>query len=189
LATVVAASGTASGVSTTANAGENRDSPYLPQKRSQISFAATGQFLCAVIIHYFKEIEMMKKVLFGLSAVMMVFAGCDALSSEADKEPHEPRHEGDFWYTVGSGKATISEYTDSAAVVTIPAVIDSQSVAAIGVFAFQDDQLTSVTIGANVTLETGTLLGYFESAYYNKAAGTQIMNKHNLCNQDRKSVV
>jgi hypothetical protein len=59
--------------------------------------------------------------------------------------------DGNYEYVPGDGKVTITDYTGSAAVVVIPGTLGGLPVTAIGERAFEDKQLTSVTVPDSVT--------------------------------------
>ena len=69
---------------------------------------------------------------------------------------------------------TITDYTGTSKDVTIPAQINGKSVTAIGNRAFNNNELTSITIGAGVTIASTSFRDGFFDVYNNggKQAGT-----------------
>jgi hypothetical protein len=87
---------------------------------------------------------MMKRVLFGLCAVITVGTAlfCQNVT--------------DFKYAVNNGAVTIIRYTGSAKDVTIPGRIDGLPVTEIGYGAFREKQLTGVIIPDSVIVIGGS---------------------------------
>jgi hypothetical protein len=97
-----------------------------------------------------KEKGMMKRVLFGLfAAVMVATAGCDLDAGEPDKnrQQGQPEPEGNFTVVNNGPGVTITSYTGLAADPVIPGRIDGLPVTVIGDGAFAGNALTRVTIG------------------------------------------
>ena len=81
---------------------------------------------------------------------------------------------GDFAYTTSDGTITIAGYTGSGAVVVIPTTtINGYPVTGIGTNAFESANLTSVTIGTNVT-SIGDYAFYNCSSLTSVAIGTNV---------------
>jgi hypothetical protein len=77
-------------------------------------------------------------------------------------------------YLIQNGQ--ITQYTGKGGDVTIPRIIWGETVTSIGDNAFADSQLTSVTIGANITLGPSAIDSDFEVLYKRKQAGTYKRN-------------
>jgi hypothetical protein len=101
---------------------------------------------------------MMKRVLFGLvAAVIVVAAGCSLDVEEPGGSPQpgqtptgQPEPEGNFESIVFNEGVTIISYTGSATNLVIPGTIGGLPVTLIGDGAFQGKHLTGVTIPAGV---------------------------------------
>ncbi len=79
-------------------------------------------------------------------ALLLTFIPISAVSVSAANSG------GDYAYTVSDGKTTITDYTGSGGVITIPSTLGGYPVTSIGKSAFSGcDSLTSVTIGDSVT--------------------------------------
>jgi hypothetical protein len=77
----------------------------------------------------------------------------------------------DFQYTASKRMVTITGYTGSAKNVTIPDRINNLPVTAIGKLAFYKNQLTSVTIPANVDVAGDSFPGNLAQVYMQGGKG------------------
>jgi hypothetical protein len=93
----------------------------------------------------------MKKMRFtsGVVLAAIMILGCTVVVATENGTINQ---EGDYFYSVSCGVATITGYTGAGGAITIPSTLGGYAVVAISNYSFYNSPLTSVTIPKSVTL-------------------------------------